>query len=181
MADLSEEMLYQGVSIDITFGPSRPLFGDLFLICGDKHPKFPPSGKFALDSLAELQFEQVDDYFGVRSSDDEGDDVPIWLYPLVNGEPVYHHPGPFDGVRLDYNVLRNPPHRAKHYLKCVRAFAGFGSGRPLCYSTTYRNRDLSLGIPPDLSVVRADIDAITRHWASEGIEVGSRDALEINF
>ena len=175
MADLPEQMLFQGVSIDITFSPSRPLFGDLFLICGYEHPKFPPSGAFAFDSLADLQFEQVDDYFGVRSLNDDGDDVPIWLAPLVNGVPTYHHPGPFDGVRLDYCVLRNPAQRADHYLKCVAGFARFGS------STYYLGRGIELGIPPDLLQVRSDIDAIVRHWASEGIEVGSGKALEMDF
>lgn len=175
MADLPEDLLYQGASIDISFAPSRPTFGDLFLICGDKHPKFPPSGKFAFDSLADLQFEQVDDYFGIRSLNDEGDDVPIWLYPLVDGEPVFHHRGPFDGVRLDYNILRNPARRAEHYLKCVLAFAGFGAG------IRYRNRDADLGSPPDLSGVRADIDAVVQHWAAQGIEVGSSEALELDF
>lgn len=175
MADLSEELLHQGVSIDISFGPLRPTFGDLFLICGDKHPRFPPSGKFAFDSLADLQFEQVDDYFGIRSLNDEGDDVPIWLYPLINGEPVYHNPGPFDGVRLDYNILRNPVRRAEHYLKCVAAFALFGAG------IRYRNRDTVLGPPPDLSLVRVDIDAVVQHWAAEGVEVGSTQALEMDY
>ena len=37
------------------------------------------------------------------------------------------------------------------------------------------------GSPPDLSSVRADIDAVVQHWAAEGIEVGSDDALEIDF
>jgi hypothetical protein len=175
MADLPEGLLYQGASIDISFAPTRPIFGDLFLICGNRHPKFPPSGKFAFDSLADLQFDQVDDYFGIRSLNDEGDDVPIWLYPLVDGEPVYHHPGPFDGVRLDYNILRNPARRAEHYLKCVAAFARFGA------DTLYRSRDMDLGSPPDLSVVHADIDAVVRHWANQGIEVGSSDALELDF
>lgn len=175
MAALPEGLLYQGASIDISFAPARPVFGDLFLICGDKHPKFPPSGKFAFDSLADLQFEQVDDYFGIRSLNDEGDDVPIWLYPLVNGEPVYHHAGPFDGVRLDYSILRNPVRRAEHYLKCVAAFAHFGA------ATRYRSREVNLGSPPDLSGVRADIEAVVEHWASQGIEVGSTEALELDF
>lgn len=147
----------------------------MFLICGHKHPKFPPSGKFAFDSLADLQFEQVDDYFGIRSLNDEGDDVLIWLYPLVYGEPVNHHPGPFDGVRLDYNILRNPAGRAEHYLKCVAAFAPFGAG------IFYRNRELDLGSRPNLSGVRADIDAVVQHWAAQGIEVGSSDALKLDF
>ena len=175
MADLPEELLYEGASIDISFAPWRPMFGDLFLICGDKHPKFPPSGEFEFDSLAHLQFEQVDDYFGIRSLNDEGTDVPIWLYPLVDGEPVYHHPGPFDGVRLNYSILRNPARRADHYLKCVAAFAGFGAG------VFDRNRALDLGSPPDLSGVRVDIDAVVQHWAAQGIEVGSSDALELDF
>ena len=172
---IPEDLLNQGTSIDISFAPARPVFGDLFLICGGKHPKFPPSGKFAFDSLVDLQFEQVDDYFGVRSLNDEGDDVPIWLYPLRDGEPVYHHPGPFDAVRLDYNILRNPARRAEHYLKCLAAFAKFGAGN------LYRSRKINLGSPPDLSIVRADIDAVIQHWAAQGIEVGSSDALELDF
>jgi hypothetical protein len=175
MADLPEEILYQAVSVDIGFGDPRPLFGDLILICGHKHPRFPPSGAYAFDSLADLQFEQIDDYFGVRSLNDEGDDVPILLYPLVDGETVYDHPGPFDGVRLDYNILRNPARRADHYLKCVQGFAALGT------SVVYRSRQLDLGKPPKVSQLRADIDAVVKHWATEGIEVGSDDALEIDY
>jgi hypothetical protein len=175
MADLPDDLLCEGVSVEITFGDPRPLFGDLFLICGDNHPKFPPSGKFAFQNLVDLQFSQVDDYFGVRAMSDEGDDVPVWVYPLVDGEPVYHHPGPFDGVRLDYNILRNPARRAAHYLKCVQGFAAFGA------SAYYRNRGVELGKPLNLSPLSADIDAVVRHWASEGIVVGSDEAMEIDF
>lgn len=175
MADLPDEILYQGVSVDIVFGERGPIFGDLFLICGDQHPRFPPSGAYAFDRLADLQFEQVDDYFGVRSLNDEGDDVPIWLYPLIDAEPVDHHPGPFEAVRLDYNILRNPARRADHYLKCIQEFATFG------LSVLYRSREVELGRPPNLSRLRADIDAVVRHWANEGIEVGSIDALEMDF
>ncbi len=175
MADLPEDIVYQGVSVDISFGDSRPLFGDLFLICGDKHPKFPPSNALMFDSLADLQFEQADDYFGVRSLNDDGDDVPVWLYPLVDGEPVDHHPGPFDGVRIDYNILRNPARRADHFLKCVQGFAAFGVG------VFYRSRNVELGKPPNLAQLRTDIDSVVRHWTSKGIVVGSSEALEIDW
>ena len=175
MDELPYHLLTEGASIDIYFAPERPIFGDLVLVCGYKHPTFPPSGKFAFDSLADLQFDQVDDYFGVRSLNDEGAQVPIWLYPLVDGEPVDHHPGPFDGVRLDYNILRNPIRRAEHYLTCVAAFAKFGA------RTLYRSREIDLGSPPDLSGVRADIDAVVQHWAAQSIEVGSTESLEIDF
>lgn len=175
MNGLPEDLHYQGVSIEVVFGRSRPTFGDLFLICGQRHPKFPPTGAFAFDSLADLQFEQVDDYFGVRSLNSEGDDVPIWACPVVGGVPVHHHPGPYDAVRLEYNVLRNPRRREDHFLLCVTEFAKFG------VDVTYRNRGIKLGIPPDVSQIRADMDAVARHWTSQGIVVGSSEALEIDF
>lgn len=115
----------------------------------------------------------MDDYFGVRSLTDEGDDVPVWLFPIVGGRVVDHHRGPFDGVRLSYNVLGNPERRADHFLRCVQAFAGFGSG------VVYRGA--SLGDPPDLTPVRADIAAVVRHWATERLAVGSHDALVIDY
>jgi hypothetical protein len=175
MDHLSDVLLYDGASIDIGFGESKPTFGDLYLICGDKHPSFPPTSNFRFESLSHLQFEQVDDFFGVRALNDEGEDVPIWLYPLLRGQPVHHHPGPFDGFRLDYNILRNPVRRADHYSKCVAEIAIFG------VRTLYRCRNKELGAPPDLSIVRNDVDAAVRHWASQGIEVGAPEALEIDF
>lgn len=68
---LPEDVLYQGISVDIAFADPRPAFGDLFLVCGDTHPRFPATGVFGLERLADLQFEQVDDYFGVRAQSDE--------------------------------------------------------------------------------------------------------------
>jgi hypothetical protein len=174
MAALPEDLIFYGVNVDIAFTDSRPIFGDLFLICGYQHPEFPPSGAFPFESLSDLQFQQADDFFGVRALNDEGDDVPIWLYPLVRGEPVYHHPGPFDGVRLDYSILRNPVHRADHFLKCVQRFATFGAG------VFYGSRNADLGLPPNLSPIRSDIDAVVEHWQSKGILVGSHEALLIN-
>ena len=170
-----EDLLYQGVSVDIAFAIPRPEFGDLFRICGDSHPRFPPTGSFGFEGLVDLQFEQVDDYFGVRALSDEGDDVPIWLYPLVSGEPVDHYPGPFDGLRLDYCILRNPVRRAEHFLRCVQEFGAIG------LETAYRNRNTLLGSPPDLSQLRTDIEAVVRHWAAQGIAVGSDDSVAVDF
>jgi hypothetical protein len=174
-SEFPKDMLHQGVSVDIAFAEPRPSFGDLFRICGDTHPHFPPTGEFGFERLADLQFEQVDDYFGVRSLTEEGTDVPVWLYPLVGGEPVYHHAGPFDGVRLEYNILRNPVRRVEHFLRCVREFAALGSG------VEYRNRGVTLGRPPNLTPLQADIEAVVRHWAKQGIPVGSSDALTVQF
>jgi hypothetical protein len=74
---------------------------------------------------------------------------------------------------LDYCILRNPIRRAEKFFECVAAFAKFGS------DVHYRNRNLDLGSPPDVSAVRADITAVVRHWALTGIEVGSNEALEM--
>jgi hypothetical protein len=175
VSDVPEDMLFQGLSIDIAFGEPRPSFGDLIRICGGTHPLFPPTGEFGLERLVDLQFDQVDDYFGVRSLTDEGTDVPVWLYPLVGGDPVYHHTGPFDGVRLEYSILRSPVRRAEHFLRCVEEFAALGSG------VYYRNRGIALGVPPNLGLLRDDITAVVRHWASEGITVGSAEALAVDY
>lgn len=175
MEELPTGTLYQGVSVDIRFGDPRPAFGDLYRICGIDHPKFPPTGEFGFDGLTELQFEQVDDFFGVRALTGEGTDVPIWLYPLIGGESVYHHHGPYDGVRLEYSVLRNPVRRAEHFLRCVQEFAALGNG------VEYRNRGRALGNPPDLEPLQADIAAVVRYWADQGIAVGSDEAMSVEF
>ena len=81
------------------------------------------------------------------------------------------HAGPITGVRLEYNILRNPLRRARHFLKCVQAFAMFGT------RVHYRSRAMDLTMPTDLEQVRADIDDVALYWEDEGIEVGSDDAL----
>src|SRR5581483_4284954 len=176
MHALPEKMLYEGVAVDVLFGEPRPLFGDLFLICGGgPHPIFPPSGSFGFDRLSDLQFSQVDDFFGVRSLADEGDDVAVWLCPLVDDKAVYHHEGPYDGVRLTFNVLRNPVRFARNYLRCVEAFSN--SARRVCYAS----RNTELGTPPDLSVVQRDIDTIVEYWEANGVEPGSEEAPLVDY
>ena len=175
MEPSSDEMLYSGVSVEVTFEGRRPTFGDLFCICGEPHPRFPPSGFFHFETLEDLQFSQVDDYFGVRSLGEEGDDVAIWLYPILHNEPVHHSSGPFEAVRIEFCVLRNPVRHASHFLQCIERIAALGS------SVHYRSRDISLGRPPHLASVKNDIDMIVEHWSNVGILVGSGAALEIDF
>lgn len=92
----------QSVQVDLIFQTRKPGFGDLFELTGDIHPNFPPSGEFNFSQLADLRFEQVDDYFAVC---EDGDPI-IWLYPMVDGKVVHHHPGPFDGIRLELAAKR---------------------------------------------------------------------------
>lgn len=161
--DISKREFYEGVFVDIEFGDPKPIFGDVFLLCGVDHPAFTPSGNYQFDQLADLQFSQVDDYFGIRSLADDGDDVIVWLFPLIDGECVDHHPGPFDGLRLEYNVLRNPTRHVEHFLRCIMSIA-----------------ELSDQSSPDIDSVRSRIGRIVEHWQTQGVVVGSDDALKID-
>ena len=94
MDEITEQECYEGVEVDLIFDGRGPMFGDLFTICGFENPNFPPSREFPFEKFEDLQYSQVDDYFGVETLSDEGDDIAVWLYPLVNGQIVDHHPGP---------------------------------------------------------------------------------------
>lgn len=84
----AEKAAFDGISIDFQFKSYKPTFGDLFLIVGYKNPNFP-SDTNLFGKLSNLDFEQVDDYFGIKNNTTSGDDVKIWLYPIVGGEEVY--------------------------------------------------------------------------------------------
>lgn len=175
MTDIPEDILYEGVAVLISFDEPHPAFGDLFLLTGLEHPNFPPSGAIDFSVFADLQIAQVDDYFGVPSLAEEGSDVAVWLFPIVGGESVHHHPGPFDAIRLEYCVLRSPARHAVHFLRCISELSRIGS------RTEYCNRELHLGQPPDLDQVRRDIEGAVSYWDDKGITVGSDKALSIDF
>lgn len=82
--------------VDLLFTEVKPCFGDVFLLCGFANPNFPPSGDYGFGDLADLGIEQVDDYFAICFDGDPA----VWIFPLVRGQVVDHHPGPFDGLRL---------------------------------------------------------------------------------
>ena len=174
--DLLEEAAYDGIVVELRFENEKPTFGDLFSIRGFDHPNFPRSGKFNFDALTEFEFDQVDDYFGIRNEEDDGDDVKIWLSPMVNEFTVYHHHGPFDALRLSYTILRNPPENGALFLKVVSAFVQHLPVQPF-----YKLRGIELGNPPGLSIIELDIQEVIDYWKKQGIEVGSHDALIVDF
>lgn len=165
MQELSEQDYYEGVAVDLNFQGSGPKFGDLFMICGYDNPNFPPSGDFPFDQFEKLQFSQVDDYFGVENEDDEGDDVIVWLFPLVDGEVVDHHAGPFDGLRIAYNVLCNPIRKAEHFYLVLETLA----------------EHLPVTMSESLEAVKERVKQINAYWLQEGITPGSDEAMEIDF
>ena len=166
----TEEMEEVDISVDLIFDAQGPKFGDLFTICGYENPNFPPEGNFDFKSFDALQFSQVDDYFGVRTTSGVGDDVAVWLYPMVNGKVVDHHPGPFDGLRISYNVLRNPIERSQHFVFVIEQLSQKLAVKVKCKTATN-----------DMRRLRQNIQVIADFWANQGIEVGSDAALEMDF
>lgn len=100
--------------VDLLFTEVKPCFGDVFLLCGFENPGFPPTGDYGFAELADLGIEQVDDYFALCVDGDPA----VWIYPLVRGQVVKHHPGPFDGLRLEADDREHK----KLWSKCVASF-----------------------------------------------------------
>jgi hypothetical protein len=165
MNELSEQEYYEGVVVDLIFERRGPMFGDLVTICGYENPHFPPPRDFRFDKYENLQFSQVDDYFGVQSLSGEGDDVAIWLCPIINGEVVNHHPGPFDGLRISYNVLRNPIQRSNHFLLVLETLS----------------KELPVTMSISLGAAKEIVTQINEYWLKQGVTPGSDEALEIDY
>ena len=99
------------LSVDISTGDRRLTFGDLFVIVGETHPGFTPSGRCDLSSLAKLGFQQTDDYFAIRLRDDE----VIWLIPVE-----HHQPAALKAIRLQ--LMRFDKQATERFLKSVAGF-----------------------------------------------------------
>jgi len=71
-----EVLAHEGIRIDFEFNSDKPTFGDLFLIVGFENPNFLPNSR-EFEKLTAFEFEQVDDYFGIKNKTDIGTDVKI--------------------------------------------------------------------------------------------------------
>ncbi|NLR80018.1 hypothetical protein [Chitinophaga eiseniae] len=154
------------ILIDFRFAKEKPRFGELFLITGEEHPKFPPRNKnFA--TLAPLGFEQLDDFFGILNGEDTGDDVLVWLFPMLNGEEVFHNSGPFDAIRLSYSALRNAPSNITLLQECFNAIKGMPDVEVQFEDNTIR----------DFTPIQQKADEIVAYWRENDIEPGSEQSL----
>lgn len=100
--------------VDLLFTDVKPCFGDVFLLCGFENPNFPPTGAKGFAELADLGIEQVDDCFALCVDGDPA----VWIFPLVRGKVVEHHPGPYDGLRLEADDRQHK----RLWSKCVERF-----------------------------------------------------------
>lgn len=158
------------ILIDFRFAAKeKPRFGELFLITGEEHPKFPARNK-AFAQLAPLGFEQLDDFFGILNSEESGDDVLIWLFPMINGEEVFHNSGPFDAIRLSYSALRNAPATISLLQDCFHTLKALPD-----VEVEFEGAPIS-----DFSPVQKKADEIVAHWRANHIEPGSEQSLLID-
>ena len=156
----------QEIIIDFNFNTEKPSFGDLFKIAGFENPDFPSNNNRFLN-LKYLGIEQVDDYFGIRNNSGKGADVILWLFPLVKDEEVFHHHGPYDGLRLRYDILRNSIDKVQTVENVFTAFAN-----QLETTISFDNEPID-----NFSSVKSGIDLKIKYWHDKGIEPGSDEAL----
>lgn len=171
---LIEYQFYEGVPIEIRPQGRLPTADDLLQLQGtidDDASDLDPRYR-ALESLG---IRQVDDYYGLWNPTEEGD-VIVWLYPVVDGEDVYHHSGPYEALRFSYSPLDYPEERRSVLFSIVRAFA-----KELDAQLTYRDTDYGSDVDAALERLSADIDAIVQYWRDRGIECGSYEARKIGL
>jgi len=162
---------FEGIDIDFQFKGKQPSFGDLFLIVGYENPNFPPENR-EFENLNHLGFEQVDDYFGIRNQSEIGSDVKLWLHPLLNGEEVYHHSGPFDAIRLRYCVRENPVNTSELFEQIYNEF-----NSKLEVNTSYLNNEIQ-----DFNQIKEDVDKTIEYCRNElNVEPGSTEALQLDW
>lgn len=113
--------VYQGITIDFSFSEKskRAYFGDLLELCHTATASYNRGYAYTFDDWPTLALSQIDDYFGFILDDDN--ESIIWLYPISNHQVVDHSNGPFDGIRLEYNVLQLPINSKKVFLAIITA------------------------------------------------------------
>lgn len=166
-----EDLAYEGIYVDFKFNSNQPTFGDLCLITGDEHPDFPANNTL-FSGLVNLGFNQVDDYFGIENDSDIGDDVKLWLFPLINNNEVTHHPGPFATIRVNYPILRNTAETAELFETVFKTITAQLDVTPI-----YNKQPLS-----DYAPIKATIEKVIQYCRQElEVEPGSDDALELDY
>jgi hypothetical protein len=167
-----EELLNGDVTVVFRFHGEGPTFGDLFRITGEAHPRFPSAGGAVYEGLASLGFQQMDDYFAVL---DRSGEPAIWLYPMVDGHPVDHHPGPFSAIQIDFNVLAQPVAAIPSFLAAVDGLARGLAADPLWGSAREPVSRETL-----VATARARIEVAVRYWQERGITPGTEEAVELS-
>ena len=159
-------MIWPEVSI---FFPFKELeFGDLFFITGKEHPSFQRKNKVDLSLLQPLGFKQQDDSFSVFE-----DGMPaITLLPVIRRKPVFSHPGPYDGVLLEYNFLTSSKEMEPVFLEAVSHLS------ELC-SDNITFDDKSFMPESGQEGLLKKMKEISDYWSRQDVEKGSFEAIDL--
>ncbi len=166
-----ETIVHEGFNIDFIFNSDKPTFGDLFLIVGFENPNFPPNSDEFL-KMNKLDFSQIDDYFGIKNKSKKGDDIKLWLIPIIDNKEVYHNEGPFDAIRLNYRILRNET-KTKEIFRLV-----FDTFKESLNVTIIRNgKEIN-----NYSEIEKEIDELINYCKIQlKVEPGSHEALLLDW
>ena len=171
MKELDERMIDKCLIItDISFIGEKPVFGDLLAMTGIQDSKFPVKNENFL-KLAALGIEQADDFFSIPNENyDFGDDNILWIIPLIKKTEVWHNPGPYDGLRFTYDILRNSEENMEVYLNCIKKFIDLFQ-----VSIYYRGQKQE-----NLEKIKGDIESTVKELLENDIKPGSEEALTID-
>jgi hypothetical protein len=117
---------------------------------GIDHPGYEPTGRFSCESLADLDFEQVDDFYGIT----ERGNVLVWLIPLIDGQEAYHEEGPFDVVRISCEPGRV---RSDSFLEVIKRLAELP-----CSEVVYKDSPIDLKKEKRFETIREDCKSLQR-------------------
>ena len=172
MKELDKEITDKCLIItDISFIGEKPVFGDLLAMIGIEDSKFLMKNENFL-KLADLGIEQSDDFFAVPNENyDFGDDIILWIIPLIKKTEVWHNPGPYDGLRFTYDILRNSRENVDIYINCLEKFIGL-----LPVSIYYRGKKLE-----NTEKIKEDIENVVKELVENGVEPGSDEALMMEY
>ena len=117
--------------------------------------------------MAPLGFEQLDDFFGILNSEETGDDVLVWLFPMINGEEVFHNSGPFDAIRLSYSALRNAPANISLLQDCYNIMKEIPE-----VEVAFEGNTIT-----DFAPIQEKAAEIVAYWRGNNVEPGSEQSL----
>ena len=168
MKELDESIIDRCLIIaDISFIGEKPVFGDLLAMTGIEDSKFPIKNENFL-KLCDLGIEQSDDFFTIPNENiDFGDDNILWIIPLIKKTEVWHNPGPYDGLRFTYDILRNREENKEIYLNCLEKFINLFS-----VSVSYRGEKQK-----NLEKIKKDIEKTIKELLENDVKPGSEEAL----
>jgi hypothetical protein len=158
----------EGISVDIE--PKALLkIGDVATLCyTGMCEDLPRNLTFNSEPFQELQLQPIDDYYGITEdhpcNTDGGDDVIVWIIPLQNGEEMFHSPGPFDKLRISFNILRNCESGVQIFVKTIGT---------LCAHIPAITKQ-------PIELYKQQIHKVRQFWLENGIEPGSEEAFEID-